>query len=333
MTLSGLYNANVLVTGGAGFIGANLVRELVRRGARVMAVDAMVGGHGAVPLHVEELGEDIHFLREPLEGMSTSLLGMIRRADVVFHLAGQSHHWASMEEPLMDLRYNCSGTLALLDACRRHNPSVRIVFTSTRQVYGTPTSLPVYENHPLRPVDVNGIHKMAAEQYIMLYHRVFGLPVAIARLTNTYGPRMRICDANQTFLGYWIRQAIEGNPFEVWGGEQLRDFNYVDDVVGALLQLSTHPVAVGKVYNLGGSEVLSLAQTAEWLTGLTGTPHKTVEFPKDRKSIDIGDYFASHALISKELGWMPSTDMNTGLSRTLDYFRRHAPHYLPTIVS
>lgn len=328
-----LEKKNVLVTGGAGFIGSNLALRLRSEGAQVTVVDAMVKGHGCIPQHVDDLGGDIRFLNEPLEEMSPALLDAVRRSEIVFHLAGQSHHWASMENPLLDLRCNCAGTIALLDACRRHNPSARIVFASTRQVYGVPASLPVKESHPVRPVDVNGIHKMAAEHYHMLYHRVYGLPVAIARLTNTFGPRMRICDANQTFLGFWIRQALEGKPFEVWGGGQLRDFNYVDDVVDALLMLASHPEAMGKVYNLGGAEVLSLSRTAETLTELTGTPHRCIDFPKDRKSIDIGDYYASFGLIKRELGWAPATGLRTGLEKTLDYFKEHASLYIQEAVT
>jgi len=320
-------NAQVLITGGAGFIGVNLARRLFGLGAHVTVIDGLVPGHGGSLYHVGLLKPRADVLLEPVESLSEAVIERIARADYVFHLAGQSHHWDSMERPLKDLQSNCAGTLALLDTCRRHNPSARIVFASTRQVYGVPASLPVDEQHPLRPVDVNGIHKMAAEQYHLLYHKVFRLPVTIARLTNTYGPGMRICDANQTFLGHWIGQALEGNLFEVWGGGQSRDFNYVDDVVDALLLMTHHPDAIGKVYNLGGDEACTLKALATLLTGMTGAPHVDMDFPAERKSIDIGDYFASFDLIRRELGWQPAISLREGLGRTLAYFRAHDPRY------
>jgi len=329
MQHSTFLDKQVLVTGGAGFIGSNLAIRLRDLGARVTVADAMVPAHGGNRLHLESLGPAVAVLQEPLERMSDDLAACVAAADTIFHLAVQGCHWDSMEEPLKDLHYNCSATLALLEACRRHNPRATLVFASTRQVYGSPRALPVDEGHPLQPVDVNGIHKIAAEHYHLLYHRVHRLPVTIARLTNTYGPRMRIRDARQTFLGLWIRQALEGQPFDVWDGRQRRDFNYVDDVVDALLKMATHPQAIGKVYNLGGDRVYSLRQAAETLTELTGTLHVIRAFPADRKAIDIGDYHASYEAIRSQLGWSPSTTFREGLAAALAYFRAHAHLFQP----
>jgi UDP-glucose 4-epimerase len=234
-----------------------------------------------------------------------------------------------MQDPYADLDINCRAQLSILEACRKYNPAIKIVFASTRQLYGKPDYLPVDEQHLLRPVDVNGINKMAGEWYHILYNNVYGIRACALRLTNTYGPRMRIKDARQTFVGLWLRLLTEGKPFEVWGGEQLRDFSYVDDVVEAMLLAATSAQAAGKVYNIGGEGVISLKDLADLLVKLNGGGDYTIRhFPADRKRIDIGDYYANDQLIRTELGWSPRVPLAEGLARTLDYYRRHLDRYL-----
>jgi UDP-glucose 4-epimerase len=219
--------------------------------------------------------------------------------------------------------------LSILEACRKHNPGIRVVFASTRQLYGKPDYLPVREDHLLRPVDVNGINKMAGEWYHILYNNVFGISACALRLTNTYGPRMRVKDARQTFLGLWVRLLVEGEPFELWGGQQLRDFTYVDDAVDALLLAAASDRAAGRVFNLGGECVVSLRELAEALVEVNGGGKYTVrDFPADRKRIDIGDYYADWSCIESTLGWKPRTPLREGLSRTLAYYRECLPNYL-----
>ena len=204
-----------------------------------------------------------------------------------------------------------------------------MVFASTRQIYGKPDYLPVDEKHPLRPSDVNGINKIAGESYHLLYHAVYGIPTCALRLTNTYGPGMRIKDARQTFVGIWIRRLLEQQPFEVWGGEQLRDFNYVDDVVEAFVAAAVEPKAAGRVFNLGSSEVVSLRQLAELLVRINGGGRFEVrEYPAERKKIDIGDYYSDYRAVREAVGWQPRVALEEGLARTLAYFRAHARDYL-----
>jgi UDP-glucose 4-epimerase len=235
----------------------------------------------------------------------------------------------SMQDPFTDLEINARAQLAILETCRKYNPGIKIVFASTRQIYGKPERLPVDERHLLRPVDVNGINKMAGEWYHILYNNVYGIRACALRLTNTYGPRMRIKDARQTFLGTWVRQLLEGEPVEVWGGGQLRDFTYVDDVVDAMLLAAADDKADGQVFNLGGNQVIALADLAKLAVAAHGGGRYDIrQFPPDRKRIDIGDYYADWQLVRQRLGWQPRVGLEEGLRRTLDYFRANLKEYV-----
>ena len=317
-----------MITGGCGFIGSNLARALVALGARVTIIDSLEPVYGGnrrnlagvasrVKLHVADVRDWPRLPR------------LVRGQEFLFNLAGQTSHMDSMTDPQTDLDINCRAQLAILEACRRHNPAIRIVFASTRQIYGRPDYLPVDEKHPLRPVDVNGINKISGEAFHLLYSRVYGVRATALRLTNTIGPRMRIKDARQTFVGVWIRRLLEGRPFEVWGGEQWRDFTYVDDAVEAFLLAAARPEAAGMAFNLGGPPPITLRKLAAMLVQLNGGGEFAVrEFPADRKKIDIGNYFADGRLIARRLGWKPRTDLRTALARTLEYYRGELGHYV-----
>ena len=318
----------VLVTGGLGFIGSNLVRELVALGARVSVVDSLVPEYGGNRRNLAGLASRVTIHVADVRDWPR-LPSLVRGQDYLFNLAGQTSHMDSMTDPITDLDINGRAQLAILEACRLHNPAIRIVFASTRQIYGKPDYLPVDESHPLRPVDVNGINKIAGESFHLLYSRVHGIASTALRLTNTIGPRMRIKDARQTFVGVWVRRLLEGQPIEVWGGEQLRDFTYVDDAVEAFLLAAARPEGVGGVFNLGGPPPISLKKLAEMLVALNGGGAFTVRaFPGDRKKIDIGDYFADDRLIARKLGWKPRTNLRTALARTLAYYRKELRFYV-----
>jgi len=254
---------------------------------------------------------------------------LVQGKDFLFNLAGQTSHIDSMTDPQTDLEINASAQLSILEACRLNNPEIKIVFASTRQLYGKPDYLPVDEKHPIRPVDVNGINKLAGEWYHLLYNNVYGIRACALRLTNTYGPGMRVKDARQTFLGIWVRQLLEGTPIKVFGdGEQLRDFNYVDDCVNALLLAGANEQANGKVYNLGSPEVIGLKALAEKIVSLGfGGSYELVPFPEERKAIDIGDYYSDFSLISMELGWLPEVNLQKGLLNTIEYYSKHKSAY------
>ena len=318
----------VLITGGIGFIGSNLARRLVELGARVTLADSLIPQYGGNLRNIADIRDRVTVnVCDVRDRFAFEYL--VREQDYLFNLAGQTSHLDSMTDPQTDLDINATAQLSILEACRRVNPGIRLVFASTRQLYGRPDYLPVDEKHPIRPVDVNGINKLAGEGYHLLYSNVYGIRASVLRLTNTYGPGMRVKDARQTFLGIWIRQLLEGLPIKVFGdGKQLRDFNYVDDCVDALLLAASDDTAIGKVYNLGSSEVVSLNDLAALMTGLVpGSRFETVPFPPERKAIDIGDYYSNIALIQRELGWSPTVGLRTGLARTLDYFKAQRQHY------
>jgi UDP-glucose 4-epimerase len=318
----------VLITGGLGFIGSNLARRLVRWGAQVTLVDSLIPEYGGNLRNLAGLQGRVHLNLSDVRDRH-SLPVFVRDQHYLFNLAGQTSHMDSMNDPETDLEINARSQLSILEACRRHNPSIRVVFASTRQLYGRPDSLPVNEGHPLRPVDVNGINKLAGEHYHLLYHRVHGIRSTVLRLTNTIGPRMRIRDARQTFVGVWIRDLLKGAPFEVWGGDQLRDFTYVDDCVEAMLLAASSDAAAGEVFNLGGPPPVSLLQLAELLVSVHGSGAFQVRaFPADRKKIDIGDFYADWTLIQRTLGWKPRTTLRSALVKTLDFYRKELAHYL-----
>ena len=320
--------ARVLITGGLGFIGSNLARELVALGARVSVVDSMIPEYGGNARNLAGVASKVTVHRTDVREHA-KLARLVRGQDFLFNLAGQTSHMDSMTDPETDLEINGRAQLALLEACRKHNPGVRIVFASTRQIYGKPDYLPVDEKHPVRPVDVNGINKAAGEAFHLLYARVHGIRATALRLTNTIGPRMRIKDARQTFVGVWVRRLLEDEPIEVWGGEQRRDFSYVDDAVEAFLLAAANEAAVGEVFNLGGPPPVTLQALAELMIEENGGGAMVVrEFPADRKKIDIGDYFADDRKIARLLGWKPRTDLRTALARTLEYYRRERRFYV-----
>jgi UDP-glucose 4-epimerase len=318
----------ILVTGGLGFIGSNLARTLVALGARVSIVDNLMPEYGGNRRNIAGISSKVNVHVADMRDWPR-LPSLVRGQAYLFNLAGQTSHMDSMTDPQTDLDINCRAQLAILEACRLHNPEIRIVFASTRQIYGRPDYLPVDEKHPLRPVDVNGINKLAGESFHLLYSRVHGIAATALRLTNTIGPRMRIKDARQTFVGVWIRRLLEGNPIEVWGGAQLRDFTYVDDAVEAFLLAAAHPEGIGRVYNLGGPPPVTLQRLAALLVKLNdGGEFAVREFPGDRQKIDIGDYYADDRLIAKQLGWRPRTDLRTAFSRILAFYRVELKYYV-----
>lgn len=262
-------NRRVLITGGLGFIGSNLARRLVGLGAQVTLVDSLIPEYGGNLFNIAGIEDRVQVNISDVRD-EHSMKYLVQGQDVLFNLAGQTSHLDSMQDPFTDLEINVKSQLYILEACRRYNPDIKIVFASTRQIYGKPQCLPVDENHPLRPVDVNGVNKLAGEWYHLLYNDVHGIRTSVLRLTNTIGPRMRVKDARQTFLGIWVRLLLEGRPFEVWGGEQLRDFTYVDDAVDAFLMVAASDDANGRVFNLGGEGVISLKDLAELLIEVNG---------------------------------------------------------------
>jgi UDP-glucose 4-epimerase len=326
--LNAFRGARVMITGGVGQIGSALARRLLGLGADLLLVDSMIpeyggnfaniaGVEGRVRVNISDI-RDSHAMRHMLGGQ-----------DFLFNLAAQTSHADSMTAPDDDLAINCTAQLHLLEACRAVAPDIVIVHASTRQIYGHPRYVPVDEAHPLHPVDVNGVNKIAGEHYHILYHDAYGIKTRALRLTNVYGPGMRIKDARQNFLGIWLRLAIEGRPFEVWGGEQRRDMLYVDDAVDAFLAAAVSPPTEGLALNVGGDVACPLIDIAAALVKANGGGTYTIrEFPEDRKKIDVGDFVTDDRKFRESANWAPKTSLAEGLARSVEYYRPRMPLYV-----
>jgi nucleoside-diphosphate-sugar epimerase len=321
-------NKKVLITGGAGFIGSNLAIKLVELKANVTIVDSFIPEYGGNLFNLEPIKDKVKLNISDVRD-EHSMKYLIKDQDYLLNLAGQTSHIDSMNDPYVDLEINARAQLSILEACRRYNPKIKIVFASTRQIYGRPQYLPVDENHPLYPVDVNGINKMAGEWYHIVYNNVYKIKSVVLRLTNTYGPRMRVKDARQTFLGVWIKNVIEGNKILVFGdGKQIRDFNYVNDVVNAILLAAQSNEVNGMIFNLGADDPKNLEDTAKLIIEIYHkSNYELVPFPADRKAIDIGDYYADYKKIKSKLGWQPKVKLKDGLKLTIDFYKKFQKHY------
>jgi len=324
-----ILNKKILITGGLGFIGSNLARRLVEHGNTITVVDSLIPEYGGNLRNVHDIQGKITVSQSDVRDVA-AINNLITGHDYLFNLAGQTSHLDSMHDPITDLDINAKAQLSILEACRKYNPDIRIVFASTRQIYGKPNYLPVDEKHPRHPVDVNGINKIAGEQYHILYQEVYGISSSVLRLTNTYGPRMRIRDARQTFLGIWIRNLIEGKPIQVFGdGKQRRDYNYVEDVVDALLIAATEKNAIGKVYNLGAPDPLSLEDTAKIMCqSIEDSDYQMIPFPEDRKAIDVGDFICDYSVFHDQFGWEPKVCFEEGIAKAISYFKENQNYYL-----
>jgi UDP-glucose 4-epimerase len=318
----------ILITGGLGFIGSNLTHRLVELGAEVLLVDSLIPDYGGNLFNIEGIADQVRVNIADVRD-ENSMRYLVRDQDYLFNLAGQVSHLDSMKDPYTDLEINCRSQLSILEACRHNNPDIKIVFASTRQIYGKPDYLPVDERHLLHPTDVNGINKMAGEWYHIVYNNVHGIRATSLRMTNTYGPRMLVKHNRQTFLGWLIRLAMDDEEIQIFGdGQQLRDFNYVDDVMDALLRAATNDAANGHAFNLGGNQPISLLSLVELLIEVCGTGrYRLVPFPPERKAIDIGDYYGNYFKAQQVLGWEPRTPLREGLERTVAFYRKNGEHY------
>jgi UDP-glucose 4-epimerase len=322
----------VLVTGGLGFIGSNLAIRLLDLGAHVTVVDSLIPETGGNPFNVDPVRDHPRLSVRTVDVRDfLAMERLVRDQAVIFNLAGQVSHIDSMQDPFTDLEINCRSQLALLDTCRKFAADTKVVFASTRQVYGrvAEDQLPVDERQPPSPVDVNGINKLAGERYHVLYNNVYGIHTSVLRLTNSYGPRMLVKNNRQTAIGWLIRQAMDGEEITIFGdGSQLRDFTFVDDLVEAFLLAGMNDAANGQVFNVGAMEPISLRELADLLVEVAGTgSYRLQPFPPERKVIDIGSIYVDDRKIRRTLKWRPQVDLREGLSRTIAYYRAHREHY------
>ncbi|GAC1315320.1 MAG: NAD-dependent epimerase/dehydratase family protein [Chloroflexota bacterium] len=327
-----------LVTGGMGFIGSNLAIRLLELGASVLVVDSLIPETGGNTFNLDAVKDHPNLSARTVDVRDVlAMERLVRGCDVIFNLAGQVSHIDSMQDPFTDLEINCRSQLALLEACRHNAPHTKVLFASTRQIYGRVAEdlLPVDERQAPNPVDVNGINKLAGERYHVLYNNVYGLRTSVLRLTNTYGPRMLVKNNRQTAIGWLIRQAMDGEDITIFGdGSQLRDFTYVDDVVEAFLAAGLSDAANGQVFNIGAIAPISLREVTEVLIDVAGNGAFHMQpFPPERKAIDIGSIYVDDRKIRRVLKWQPLVDMREGVARTIEFYRAHREHYWTTGVA
>jgi UDP-glucose 4-epimerase len=319
----------VMITGGLGFIGSNLARPLVEAGADVLLVDSLNPEYGGNRYNLEGIVDRVRVAIVDVRDRA-SMDALVRGQEIIFNLAGQVSHIDSMRDPYTDLEINCRAQLSMLEACRRYNPGAHVVYAGTRQVYGRPDQLPVTERHLVRPVDINGVNKAAGEYYHLLYNNVFGVRALSLRLTNVYGPRQLIRHNRQGFIGWFIRMAIEGQEIQVFGdGSQVRDFVYVDDAADAFLRAGATDDCDGDVFNVGGNEPTSHRDLVTMLIELAGSGSvRYVEWPPEKKRIDIGSFYSDSTKFNRATGWTPAVGLREGLQRTVDFYRAHMDQYV-----
>ncbi len=319
----------VMITGGLGFIGSNLAHRLAALGADILLVDSLIPDYGGNLHNIEGL-EDLVTVNVADVRQASTMNYLVQGRDVIFNLAGQVSHIDSMKDPFTDLEINCRSQLTILEACRHHNPSSKVVYASTRQIYGRPDHLPVTEQHLVRPTDINGINKAAGEYYHLVYNNVFGVRACALRLTNIYGPRQLLKHNRQGFIGWFIRLAIEDQEIQIFGdGSQVRDFVYVDDAVEAFLLAGATDTVNGEVFNVGGDEQISHADLVELLIRIAGSGrYRFVDWPAEKKAIDIGSFFADASLFKSRTGWSPAVSLADGLARTIAYYRPRMAAYV-----
>jgi UDP-glucose 4-epimerase len=319
----------VMITGGAGFIGSNLAHQLAALDAEVLLVDSFIPDYGGNLFNLRGIEDRVRMNIADVRQEST-MSYLVRHVDVIFNLAGQVSHIDSMRDPYTDLEINCRSQLSILEACRRNNPGIKVVFAGTRQVYGKPDFLPVTEQHLVRPTDVNGINKVAGEYYHLVYNNVFGVRACSLRLTNIYGPRQLVKHNRQGFIGWFIRLAVEDREIQVYGdGSQLRDFVFVDDAADAFLRAGASDACNGEVFNVGGAEPVGHRDLVQLLIEVAGTGRvRYVEWPAEKKAIDIGSFYADSSRFRAATGWEPRVGLREGLERTVAYYRQHLQHYL-----
>ena len=317
----------IIVTGGLGFIGSNLTNHLVQLGCSVIVIDALFPTHGGNIYNIKDVKNKVEVHNMDI-GKDNNLKPILENADCIFNLAGQTSHIDGLNDPFLDHHVNTYSHINFLEECRKYNSNVKIVYTGTRQVYGVPKYLPVDEKHPVQPVDINGINKLSGELYHILYHKIHDMNIVSLRLTNTYGPKMMMKKNKGGFISIFVRKIIDKENITIYGdGEQLRDFNYVDDVCEALILSGYKNNIYGHIFNLGG-EPVSLLDFTKLLINTRGFgTYSFKPFPKYNKRIDIGDYYADIKKSEKYLGWKPRTTLALGLKRTVKFYLDNKHYY------
>lgn len=319
---------NVLITGGAGFIGSNLAHELVKLKANVEVFDCLLPSQGGNIYNLDGITNKIKLKIADVRDKN-AVVESVKNKDLIFNLASQTGHMGSVLDPLTDLDINCRGSLTLLEACKKHNPNVKIIYSGTRGQYGKIIYNPVDEKHPTNPTDPNGVSKLSAEKYHILFYNIHGVKTTSLRLTNTYGQRQQMKDPDLGFVNWFIRLAMDNKEIKIFGdGKIKRDLNHVDDVVRALLMVSLSKKSNGEIFNLGCGTPISIIDLTKLIIKKVGSgSFKLTPYPKERGKIEIGGYVADISKIKKMVGWLPKTPLEEGLEKTIEFYRKNKPKY------
>lgn len=317
----------ILITGGAGFIGSSLARELVKLGAQVTILDAMLPLYGGNLFNLEEIKNEIKFVHGDIR--DEELMGtLVKDKDIIYNFAAQVSHLDSKDQPLLDLDINCRGHLIVLESIRKHASKARVLFSSSRMVYGKILHTPVDENHPTNPLTIYGIHKLLAEIYYRYYFETFNIETITVRIPTPYGPRQHMKHSKYSVAGWFLRQSLDNEVIKIFGdGSQSRDYIYIDDVVDAFIRLGTSGQP-GETYNLGTDEKTRLIDMVDVILAETKSGSKEyIPYPNNYIVNNFGDYIANYEKIKAHVSWEPKVDLKSGVKKTVEYYKKHKKFY------
>jgi nucleoside-diphosphate-sugar epimerase len=320
--------AQVLITGGAGMIGSHLAQLAAAQGARVTVVDAMLPLYGGNPINLQDIREEIEFIQGDVRDFDL-MRQVVQGKDFIFNLAGQVSYVDSNQDPLLDLDINCNGHLKILEACREHNRGAKLVFASSRFVYGAIDYNPVDENHPFNCLSIYGIHKLAGEKYYRFYYDAHGMDTVSLRIANPYGPNQQMKHSKYGIVNWFMRLALDGKPLTIFGeGLQKRDYIFNQDLAEAFLSVALTPGTAGQIYNVGSGTGTPFKEMARLVaTAVPGTEVVQVEWPAERYFVETGDYISNLEKITSATSWRPRTSLEEGIARTVEFYRANRQHY------
>jgi len=322
-------NKNILVTGGLGFLGSSLSHKLKEYGANITIIDNLNPLYGGNIFNIKELSGSVILIINDVRNIEI-LMPLVEKADIIFHLAAQVSYIDSLRIPYEDLDLNAKSTLNILESCRKLNPKAKVVFSSSRMVYGKVEQALVTEQCSTHPLSLYGIHKLTSEKYLLMYHKDFGIPTTILRLTNPYGPRQQIKHSKYSLIGWFIRQAMEDKVIKIFGdGEQLRDYIFVDDIVSAMLLCAETPEAVGEMINVGmGSSTRFCDMVSSVIQCVGKGKMEFIPWPDNYEKIETGDISIDISKLKKITSWQPDCTLEEGIKKTYEYYKDWLKYYI-----
>jgi UDP-glucose 4-epimerase len=321
-------NKKVLVTGGLGFVGSNLSIKLAALGADVLIVDNMLPREGGNLFNIEPVKDKVQINISDIRN-ADSMNHLVKGMDYIFHIAGQVNHVDSVKNPLNDLSINVEGTLIIMEALRKNNPSAKVIFTGTRGEYGSSLKLPVTESHAINPIGIYAITNFAAERIVLTYHNLHNVKSVCLRITNTYGPRHQMAHDEYGVFNWFIRKSMDNEVIPLFGdGRILRDYLYIDDLVESLVETALNDNVYGEVYNIGSGIPVSFIELANKIIEISGNGKVDyTEFTSERKALEPGDYYADITKIKKAIKWEPKISLDDGIKKTIEYYSKNKKHY------